>query len=189
MKILLINNNTVHLKALSSALSGHEVEIQRYQPGLDFHHRGKDMVILSGGGGEGHEIDDQHKEGKPWYKDEMSFVRSCRTPLLGICMGFEVMARAHGQKVPKMTKMAYDFQPLVTTEKGWELFSKLQLKQSEAHHWHVPEAPKGFNVLAQSENGVEIIYHEGLRQLGTQFHPEDGGTLSVHQLINSLMAA
>lgn len=186
MKILLINNNTVHLKALLAALEGYEVETQKYQPGLRFHYQGKDLVILSGGGGEGFEIDDKHETGELWYKDEMSFVRACRKPLLGICMGFEIMTKAYGKEVSQMNKLTHGFHPVITTEKGWKLFPKLQLKQFEAHSWHVPEAPEGFDVLAQSENGVEMMYDKKLRQLGTQFHPELGGTLSVPNLATSL---
>jgi hypothetical protein len=59
MKILLINNNTIHLDALEQSLTGHEIEIQKYQPGLEFHDTDKDLVILSGGGGEGLEIEDK----------------------------------------------------------------------------------------------------------------------------------
>lgn len=51
MKILLINNHTVHLESLTQALAGQDVETQLYQPGLDFHYEDKDLVILSGGGG------------------------------------------------------------------------------------------------------------------------------------------
>jgi GMP synthase-like glutamine amidotransferase len=88
MKILLVNNHTQHLEALSASLNGHDVEIQMYQPGIDFHDADKDMVILSGGGGEGLEIIDKVKNrSKLWYQDEMNFVRKTEKPILGICMG------------------------------------------------------------------------------------------------------
>ena len=184
MKILLINNNTVHLKQLTKALTGHDIEIQKYQPGLDFHHHGKDLVILSGGGGEGLEIDDISHQGKLWYEDEMSFVRSCPVPVIGICMGFEVMAKAYGQAVPNMNRHISATEVITMTEKGWQMFDKHSVEQVESHGWHVPEAPQGFEVLAQSEHGVEMMMAPN--RLGAQFHPELGGTLNIKNLVSAL---
>ena len=65
MKILLINNHTLHFSNLTAALADHEVEVREYHPGLDFSCADKDLVILSGGGGEGLEIHDEHKPGDP----------------------------------------------------------------------------------------------------------------------------
>jgi GMP synthase-like glutamine amidotransferase len=111
MKILLINNNTLHLESLNKSLNGHQVEVQVYKPGLQFNHDDKDMVILSGGGGEGLEIYDQHRPGRLWYEDEMDFVLNCDKPLIGICMGFEVICAAYGQKIyetPVLTQGSSD---------------------------------------------------------------------------------
>jgi anthranilate/para-aminobenzoate synthase component II len=105
MKILLINNHTQHLSNLNQSLAGHQVEVQIYRPGLDFHAEDKDLVILSGGGGEGLEINDFIRRGKLWYQDEMDFILRTAKPIIGICMGFEVIARAHGSDIPKMDKL------------------------------------------------------------------------------------
>ena len=87
MKILLVNNHTAHLKDLSSALAEHEVEMQNYFPGINFNDQDKDLVILSGGGGEGLEVNDEYEPGRLWYQDEMNFVKTTTKPVLGICMG------------------------------------------------------------------------------------------------------
>src|SRR4051794_34563457 len=117
MKILLVNNNTVHLKKLNQALAGNQVEMQIYKPGLDFHYEGKDLIILSGGGGEGLEISDEYTAGHLWYEDQMKFILSCKKPIIGICMGFEVIARAFGQSVPKMPGLLQGKAELKTTRK------------------------------------------------------------------------
>ncbi len=186
MKILLIDNNTLHLGALKKALAGHDIEIQKYRPGLDFHHQNKKLVVLSGGGGEGLEIDDTDERGRLWYNDEMDFVRSCDKPIIGICMGFEVMAKAYGKEVPYRGKLIHKTDKATLTKNGWELFDKQQLKQFESHSYHVPEAPEGFNVLAESETGVEMMQSQDKRLLGTQFHPELGGTLTISNLLRAL---
>src|SRR5438105_4905350 len=99
MKILLVNNHTVHLNSLGKALAGHQIEVQTYRPGIEFNYQDKDLIILSGGGGEGLEIDDEYQPGRLWYDDEMKLVRTADKPILGICMGFEVIARAYGAPV------------------------------------------------------------------------------------------
>ena len=186
MKILLVDNHTEHKKALAEALAGHEVEIQKYRPGLKFNTEGKDLVILSGGGGEGREIDDTIKAGHLWYEDEMNFVKDCDLPLLGLCMGFEIICRAYGSKIEEMPKVLEGPTDLKVTSKGKKLLSYSTIRQHEAHKWRVKKAPNGFRVLAKSPAGIEIIQHKKKPILATQFHPELGGTLKLNQIISTL---
>ncbi len=183
MKILLINNHTRHLKSLRQSLVGHDVEVQLYRPGLQFRDRGKDLIILSGGGGEGLEIDDKTEKDKLWYQDEMEFVLRNKKPLLGICMGFEVICRAHGLAIPKMPQLLQAQTDLRTTTKGQKLLGQSKLSQLEAHQWHVTQVPKGFEVLADSQTGIEIIKKGNI--FATQFHPEKPGTLNLPDLLSN----
>ena len=184
MKILLVNNHTRHLYSLQQSLLGHEVEVQLYEPGLDFHDAGKDLIILSGGGGEGLEIDDKTERDRLWYQDEMEFVLRNKKPLIGICMGFEVICRAYGRDVPKMDKLLMADSGLKATKKGESILGKKQLLQYEAHQWRVTQPPKGFEVLAESPTGIEIIKKDNI--FATQFHPEKPGTLSLPKLLSTL---
>jgi GMP synthase-like glutamine amidotransferase len=186
MKILLVNNNTKHLEELTKALAGHELEIQEYKPGIWFHDVGKDLVILSGGGGEGREVHDFHKPSVLWYEDEMRFARTTDKPILGICMGFEVISAAFGAKITKMPKGIEGFAKVKTTVKGRKKLKTRKLRQFEAHDWRVETVPrKHFDVLAKSKTGVEIIRHKNRPIIATQFHPEmPGGTLPLSVLSN-----
>ncbi|MBX4190568.1 gamma-glutamyl-gamma-aminobutyrate hydrolase family protein [Candidatus Saccharibacteria bacterium] len=186
MKILLINNNTRHLENLQKSLVGHEIEIQMYKPELEFHDQDKDLVILSGGGGEGLEIDDKIDRGRLWYEDEMEFALRTKKPLIGICMGFEVICRAYGRDIPKMDKLLLRQTQLSTTQKGRALFATSKLSQYEAHQWHVTEAPAGFEVLADSAFGIEIIKKGNI--FAAQFHPEKPGSLDLSMIISDLVA-
>jgi len=187
MKILLIDNHTEHKRALADALSGHEVEIQKYRPGLDFHTADKDLVILSGGGGEGREIDDAIKAGHLWYQDELDFVKSYDGPMLGICMGFEIISRAYGSEVEEMPETLEGFFDLKLTRRGKKEFSRKIIRQREAHKWRVKKTPKGFKVLSKSPTGVEIISHKAKPIIATQFHPELGGTLSLNTICKQIV--
>lgn len=184
MRILLVDNHTVHKKALLKALAGHKVEIQKYRPGIDFHTDGKDLVILSGGGGEGYEIHDSHQKGKLWYEDEMKFVKNCDKPILGICMGFEVIARAYGGKIEEIGRLVQGYKDIRLNGLGKSLLLQPKAKQFESHRWCLKKTPKGFEVLADSKTGIEIMKKGNI--LATQFHPEKGGTLGLPHLLSSL---
>jgi para-aminobenzoate synthetase len=186
MNILLIDNHTEHKKALELALTGHNVEVQKYRPGLDFHTSGKDLVILSGGGGEGREIYDVHKAGHLWYEDELEFVKNCDKPLLGICMGFEIICRAYGCSVEEMSTVVEGATDLKVTRKGKKALSQKSIRQHEAHKWRVKKAPREFKVLAKSSTGIEIIQHKKRPIIATQFHPEKSGTLNISKLASLL---
>ncbi|HEY5549597.1 MAG TPA: gamma-glutamyl-gamma-aminobutyrate hydrolase family protein [Candidatus Saccharimonadales bacterium] len=186
MKILLIDNHTEHKRALHEALKGHEVEVQKYRPGLNFNTRGKDLVILSGGGGEGREIDDTIKAGHLWYEDELNFIKDCNKPLLGVCMGFEIICRAYGSEVEEMPEVLKGPAYLKVTRPGRKLLAHKKVHQYEAHKWRVKRTPKGFKTLAKSRAGIEIIKHKKKPILAVQFHPELGGTLKLNQLIRAV---
>lgn len=186
MKILLINNHTDYLHNVERALAGHQVEVQVYEPGLDFHYEDKDLIVLSGGGGEGYELKDK-RHGKLWYEDEMSFVLACDKPIFGICMGFEVISAAFGSKVEHVGRLVKGFRQTTPTPKGQEHVKKDKLRQFEYHRYAIKDvSPKQFEVLAHSSTGIEMIRHRRRPIFATQFHPEiTGGTLSLSELLRA----
>lgn len=189
-KILVVNNHTQHLASLKKALRGHELEIVKYEPGVVFNDAGKDLVILSGGGGEGLEIDDLYDGKKLWYEDEMEFVLRTEKPVLGICMGFEIIAKAYGAQINEMPNLVQGFMPISPTGHGREWLEQSSLSQFESHNWHVPGvSSKHFDILAESSTGIEMIRHKKRNILATQFHPEvAGGTLGLPFLVRQAAA-
>lgn len=185
MKILLINNHTDYLHNVVNALDGHNIEIQEYKPGLNFHTEGKDLVVLSGGGGEGYELKDKRGD-KFWYEDEMNFVLSCDKPLVGICMGFEVISAAFGSEVKHAGRLITGFKNHQTTAKGQKYLGQQKLRQYEYHRYAVPSvSSKHFEVLANSDTGIEMIKHHKRSIVASQFHPEvSGGTLQLTRLLS-----
>lgn len=189
MKILLVNNHTKHMASLKQALAGHDVEVVEYRPGANLRDSDKDLVILSGGGGEGLEITDKISRSRLWYQDEINFVRQTDKPVLGICMGFEVLVQAYGGKVHYQPKLIHGLKVSHLTDQGSRLFKHQTISQLEAHYWYVPEVPESLDVLASSKTGIEMIRHKHKRQLGTQFHPESAdGTLYLSQLVTQFAA-
>jgi GMP synthase-like glutamine amidotransferase len=182
MKILLVNNNSKHLQKVKDSLLGDEVIVQNYTPGIKFQDKNVDLIILSGG--QYKEMHDMHGS-QLWYQDEMELVMSTKKPLIGICMGFEVIAAAYGSKIKANPDPSYEvFLTKKTTPRGMDLFKREELKQFSAHHWCVQDIPsKYFQVLADSENCIEMIRHKTRPIIATQFHPEiPGGTLQLSEL-------
>lgn len=186
MKILLVNNHTVHIDSLRSELVGHELEVLEYRPGVKFNDQDKDLVILSGGGGEGYELTDTHKPGHLWYEDEIDYVQRCKKPLLGICMGFEIICYTYGSSLVKQDRLLQGYMNINLSGLPAGTSQPKTLRQFESHNWHIENvSPKNFKVLADSTSGVEIIKHRNKKIWASQFHPEKiGGSWRLSSLVN-----
>ena len=182
MKILLVKNPTEYINNVTNALSAHEIELLEYRPGVIFNTTGKDLVILSGGGGEGFELYDKHENGDLWYRDELSFVLTCDKPLLGICMGFELIVHAYGSEIVPMGGEVKGFRNVLM--KNGRI-----VRQYQYRHFGVKEVSPEFEILAQSDLGVEMVRHKNRPILATQFHPEiEGSTLTLEELVHAALA-
>ncbi len=188
MRILVVDNNTVHKNALASSLKDHQVEVQLYKPGINFRTADKDLIILSGGGGAGREIKDYYRGETLWYQDQIDFVRTVDKPILGICMGFEVISHAFGSPVVEMSSAIEGVKPITTTKNGNKILKTNKIHQHKSHKWYVGETPEGFEEIAKSKSGIEMIIHKEKPILASQFHPEvRQGTLGLQDLSNILV--
>ncbi|MBI3543154.1 MAG: gamma-glutamyl-gamma-aminobutyrate hydrolase family protein [Deltaproteobacteria bacterium] len=115
----------------------------------------------------------------PWVKDLMAFVRRVvdgGTPMLGICYGHQIIARAHGGDGTVRISP--------TPEIGW-----VEIRQTapnpvleglpkkfhtfQSHFEEVCKAPAGFVPTATTERcAIQAYYVEGKPVFGVQFHPE-----------------
>ena len=181
MKILLINNHTRYLQKILDELSTHDVQVADFAPGVKLDDAGKDLIILSGGGGKGRELKDLHHTGDLWYKDELEFIIKTDKPILGICMGFELIAHAYGSRLVELPRRVTGFRRIQTGQGAY-------IKQFKHHKWCIPEVSKDhFEVLGRSKIGVEMVRHKSRPILAIQFHPEiSGGSLELAHLIKQL---
>lgn len=176
MRILLVNNHTVHLDSLVSELAGHQIEILEYRPGAEFNDKDKDLIILSGGGGEGFELEDFHKPGQLWYEDEIEFVQKCNKPIFGICMGFEIICYAYGSQLISQSRLLEGFMEITLAKQPAGASKHTTLRQYESHNWHIEEVQsRDLEVLAFSDGGIEAVKHRRKKIMATQFHPEKSG--------------
>lgn len=187
MKILLVDNGTTYKEQLLQELAGHKVEIQTYKLGTDFHHQNKDLVILSGGGGEGREANDLHDSGELWYKDELQFILDSKVPIVGICMGFELICQAYGSKVEPLPRRIIGHKEMMLRRpKGSSV--KQKIKQFKYHNWRIANvSSKQFEVKGISRSGIEIVRHKTKPIIATQFHPEiPGGKFGINDFLKEL---
>jgi GMP synthase (glutamine-hydrolysing) len=96
-------------------------------------------------------------------------------PVLGICYGFQVMAKQLGGEVAQTGQREYGSTPVALTGDGGTLLagSKPQQTTWMSHGDSVSKAPDGFDVLASSASTPVAAFGSDERKLyGVQWHPE-----------------
>lgn len=95
-------------------------------------------------------------------------------PVLGICLGHQIIAHYFGGKVGRGASGEYAEVEITVLDED-ELFRGLgnRLLVWESHRDEVSEMPKDFVCLARSDVcGFEAIKHKSRSVYGVQFHPE-----------------
>lgn len=118
-----------------------------------------DRIILSGTALKDNETL-RHAENFGWVKD-------CERPILGICAGMQTMGLVFGCRLRESLGIGMT---QIRTVKRNPLFS-LTFRAYELHNYML-EPCGAFDVLAESENGVEAVKHQKKQIYGVLFHPE-----------------
>jgi GMP synthase (glutamine-hydrolysing) len=111
----------------------------------------------------------------PFLKDEIRLVESHLTagkPMLGICLGAQLMARALGARVYPGPVKEIGFKPLTLTSEGAALLAPLA--DQPVLHWHGDtfDLPQGAVLLASTDACAQQAFRYGRHGLAFQFHPE-----------------
>lgn len=130
------------------------------------------MIILGGRAGAY-----EHDE-KPWLRSVEELIRKCMAadlPLLGSCLGGQLIAQVLGAKVYKCDeKKEVGYYPLELTDAGSHhvisRFAANGIRVPESHG-DVFELPEGVTLLASTARNPNQVFVKG-NTLAFQFHPE-----------------
>jgi GMP synthase-like glutamine amidotransferase len=115
----------------------------------------------------------------PWLRDEKAAIREAverRMPVLGVCLGHQLLADALGGEVGRAARPEVGVMDVELAEAGRtsDFFAGLP-ERLACLQWHgaeVKRAPEGARVLASSPVTAVQAFSVGDRALGIQFHVE-----------------
>lgn len=164
MKTLIIDNGSTLIERLITLSPGSEevVDYQNIPEDISTY----SLIILSGSSKfplHGNE---------DIFKVEIELIKNAEVPIVGICLGHELIAHAFGAEILHSgTQHKGLFEVEVTQPHeifgGKEIFSVY-----ENHQYGITTAPALFEVLAESPNSIAVIKHIDKPIYGFQFHPE-----------------
>ena len=168
MEITIIDNGTEFLPELEIICEPYSKTIISVED-LEAHEPSPtgEILILSGGS-RVPAIDEQPE----YYQAEIELIKNSDRPMLGICLGFQLIAKSYGGELIKLPQKMSGVKIVdITKEDG--IFDNAKPLEVHAHHlWALNEVPPDLVELARSNEGVEIFKHKAKPIYGVQFHPE-----------------
>jgi GMP synthase (glutamine-hydrolysing) len=164
------------LGILAPILMGQGYSIHYYEAGVDdltlINPNTVDLMVVLGG-----PIGAFDEEMYPFLITELALISQrlqVKKPLLGICLGAQLMARALGASVGSMGRKEIGYAPLTLTDAGQD--SALKYLSSDIHvlHWHGDQfgIPQGCESLAVTDICPHQAFAIEHYALGLQFHLE-----------------
>jgi GMP synthase (glutamine-hydrolysing) len=111
-------------------------------------------------------------------------------PVLGLCYGFQAMARALGGEVAPDGTREYGRTELTVADEAGALHAGLPARHPVwmSHGDSVVRAPEGFRVTAASERAAVAAFEDRVRRLaGVQYHPEVGHSPHGQQVLRRFL--
>lgn len=132
------------------------------------------MVVLGGPIGAG---DDALY---PFLADELRLIESrlrAGRPIIGVCLGAQLIARALGARVYPSGHREIGFAPIQLTPAGRHSCLAAFADAPTTLHWHGDtfDLPAGAELLASTELCRHQAFSFGQQTIAFQFHPEAGG--------------
>ena len=112
----------------------------------------------------------------PFLNAELAFIEkrlTAKAPMVGICLGAQLMARALGARVYPAKTKELGWAPITLTEAGQQSVLR-PLGNGPVLHWHGDtfDLPQGAKLLASTDHCENQAYAYGATALALQFHIE-----------------
>jgi anthranilate/para-aminobenzoate synthase component II len=173
MKFFLVDNGSVFTYELANKIeqAGHSVRTQKYSPYEPLDPKDANVIILSGGSV--NEAMDQLEENEFWFRHEFELIRNSNLPILGLCLGHQIIAVALGATLLELPSIIDEVVNIQVNDIGQQKIGYNKVRVLEHHRFAVDEfTDTGMIELARSNDCVEMLYHPERKLLGVQFHPE-----------------
>jgi GMP synthase (glutamine-hydrolysing) len=165
MSIVIVDNESSYTEDLIELLEAEHPKVIHYQELTQLSLSKNDTVILTGG----------HKDPVLWhdsvYAKEIEIIKKHTGPVIGICLGFELIAHVFGSHLHLLSGRRKGVITLIPTGKG-PLSIPVAVRVYENHNWSVRTLKSPLIALATSKDGIEILKHRRKPIYGMQFHPE-----------------
>ena len=168
MQVYIINNLSSSIKHIEKLISEtiKKPIIIRYNRLNRVDINTQDIVILSG----------SHENTAVWngdiFKNEIEIIKHHKGPLIGICLGHQLIAHSYGSHVHLLPEKVYGLKSIEPTIET-DLFDGIEEAQVfESHNWSIQKVNPPLVNLATSGSGIEILKHKERPTFGIQFHPE-----------------
>lgn len=164
MRILLIDNGTTLLEKLKVLIPGEEIVRQPQCISIE-ESNGFDLIVLSGSRDLTVLYDGEY------FKKEIELIQNTNVPIIGICLGCELISVAFGGTLKRMEERHTGIRKIDIIAGG--LLHERSVEVYEGHRWITSDMPADFDIIATSFDGPEIIHHQTRHIWGLQFHPEN----------------
>ena len=112
-------------------------------------------------------------------------------PILGICFGHQILSKLYGGRVKQSKQREFGLANIYKKNNSLlinNFFSKKFKKVWMSHADQVSKLPKGFKVIASSDNSKFAIIEDKIKKLyGVQFHPEVTHTENGKKIISNFI--
>lgn len=166
VNVLLVDYESIYTDRVIDLLVGCAVKKISWQGNLLSAANDVDAVNLSGG----HQFSVANNDSL--YSSSFELITHTTKPLLGICLGCQLLAYAYGAKLKRLPIRAKGLVTINSTSQSPLLRNIQQFESYENHRWSISQVAYPIVPMARSKFGIEVIQHRVLPHFGVQFHPE-----------------